>query len=68
MEEFSTKFDKKFSLIVCLSMRTTHTNTWYIDSGSSLHMTWVHENLIDLTEMENVEAVLGDDRGGQGGW
>jgi hypothetical protein len=27
MEEFSTKFDKDFSLVVCLSMRTTHSNT-----------------------------------------
>jgi hypothetical protein len=62
VEEFSTKFDKEFSLIVCLSMRTTHTNTCYIDSGVSLHMKGVREHLIDLTEMGNVEVVLGDDR------
>jgi hypothetical protein len=49
VEEFSTKFDKEFSLIVCLSMRTTHTYTWYIDSGASRHMTGVHEHLTDLT-------------------
>jgi hypothetical protein len=61
VEEFSTKFDKEFSLIVCLSMRTTHTNTWYIDSGFSRHMTGVLEHLTDLTEMGNVEVVLGDD-------
>jgi hypothetical protein len=62
VEEFSTKFDKEFSLIVCLSMRTTHTDTWYIDSGASLHMIGVREHLTDLTEMGNVEVVLGDDR------
>jgi hypothetical protein len=62
VEEFSTKFDKEFSLIVCLSMRTTHTDTWYIDSGASRHMTGVREHLTDLTETGNVEVVLGDDR------
>jgi hypothetical protein len=62
VEEFSTKFDKEFSLIVLLSMRTTHTNTWYIDSGASRHMTGVREHLTDLTKMGNVEVVLGDDR------
>jgi hypothetical protein len=62
VEEFSTKFDKEFSLIVCLSMRTTHTDTWYIDSGASHHMTGVHEHLKYLTKMGNVEVVLGDDR------
>jgi hypothetical protein len=61
VEEFSTKFDKEFSLIVCLSMRTTHTDIWYIDSGASLQMTGVHEHLTDLTEMRNVEVVPGDD-------
>jgi hypothetical protein len=61
VEEFSTKFDKEFSLIVCLSMRTTHINTRYIDSGASRHMTGVCEHLTDLTEMGNVEVVLGDD-------
>jgi hypothetical protein len=58
VEEFSTKFDKEFSLIVCLSMRTTHTDTWYIDSGASRHMTGVREHLTYLSEMGNVEVVL----------
>jgi hypothetical protein len=61
VEEFSNKFDKEFSLIVCLSMRTTHTDTWYIDSGASHHMKGVREHLKDLTEMGNVEVALGDD-------
>jgi hypothetical protein len=49
VEEFSTKFDKEFSLIVCLSSRTTTSDAWYIDSGASRHMTAVREHLTDLT-------------------
>jgi hypothetical protein len=62
VEEFSTKFDKEFSLVVCLSMRTTHSDTWYIDSGVSRHMTGVREHLTDLTQIGYVEVVLRDDR------
>jgi hypothetical protein len=62
VEEFTAKFDKDFSLFVCLSTRTTHSNMWYIDSGASCHMTGVHENLINLTHIGDVEVVLGDDR------
>jgi hypothetical protein len=62
VEEFSTKFDKEFSLIACLSSRTTTPDTWYIDSGASRHMTSVREHLTDLTQCGDVEVVLGDDR------
>jgi hypothetical protein len=62
VEEFSTKFDKEFSLIVCLFSRTTTPDTWYIDSGASRHMTSVHEHLTDLTQCGDTEVVLGDDR------
>jgi hypothetical protein len=62
VEEFSAKFDKEFSLVVCLSMKTTHYDMWYIDSGASHHMTGVHEHLTDLTQIGDVEVVLGDDR------
>jgi hypothetical protein len=62
VEEFSTKFDKEFSLVVCLSTRTTHSDMWYIDSGASHHMTGVREHLTDLTQIGDVEVVLGDDR------
>jgi hypothetical protein len=62
VEEFSTKFDKEFSLIACLSSRTTTPDTWYIDSGASYHMTSVREHLTDLTQCGDVEVVLGDDR------
>jgi hypothetical protein len=62
VEEFSTKFDKEFSLIACLSSRTTTTDAWYIDSGASRHMTTVREHLTDLTQCGDAEVVLGDDR------
>jgi hypothetical protein len=62
VEEFSTKFDKEFSLIACLSSRTTTTDAWYIDSGASRHMTAVREHLTDLTQCGDAEVVLGDDR------
>jgi hypothetical protein len=62
VEEFSTKFDKEFSLVVCLSTRATHSSVWYIDNGASRHMTDVREHVIDLTQIGDLEVVLGDDR------
>jgi hypothetical protein len=62
VEDFTTKFDKEFSLVVCISTRTTHSDMWYIDSGASHHMTGVHEHLTNLTQIGDVEVVLGDDR------
>jgi hypothetical protein len=61
VEEFSTRFEKEFSLLVCLSSRASSTSVWYIDSGASCHMTGVCEYFIDLTEIEDLEVVLGDD-------
>jgi hypothetical protein len=61
VEEFSTKFNKEFSLVVCLSTRTTHLDMWYIDSGASRHMIGVREHLTDLTYIGDVEVVLGDE-------
>jgi hypothetical protein len=51
VEEFSTRFDKEFSLVVCLSTRATHSSVWYIDSGASHHMTGIHEHLTDITQI-----------------
>jgi hypothetical protein len=62
VEEFSTKFDKEFSLVVCLSTRATHSSVWYIDSGASRHMTGVREHLTYLTKIDDLEVVLRDDR------
>jgi hypothetical protein len=62
VEDFSAKFDKEISLVVCLSTRATHSNVWYIDSGASRHMIGVREHLTDLTQIGDLEVVLGDDR------
>jgi hypothetical protein len=62
VEEFSAKFDKEFSLVVCLSTRTTHSDVWYIDNGPFRHMIGVCEHLTDLTQIGDLEVVLGDDQ------
>jgi hypothetical protein len=61
VEEFSTGFDKEFSLVVSLSTRATHSSVFYIDSGASRHMTGVREHLTNLTPIGDLEIVLGDD-------
>ena len=48
--------------MVRLSTRATHSSVWYIDSGASHHMTGVREHLTDLTQIGDLEVVLGDDR------
>jgi hypothetical protein len=62
VEEFSAKFDKEFSLVVWLSTRTTHSSVWYINSGASRHMTGVCEHLTNLTQIGDLEVVLGDEQ------
>jgi hypothetical protein len=59
VEEFSHRFDKEYSLLVCLSSISSSTNIWYIDSGVSHHMRGVHEYFTDLTEIGDLEVVLG---------
>jgi hypothetical protein len=61
VEEFTHRFEKEYSLLVCLSSRASSTSIWYIDSGASCHMTGVREYFTDLTEIGNLEVVLGDD-------
>ena len=50
VEEFSHKFEKEYSLLVCLSSRASSTSIWYIDSGASYHMAGVCEYSTDLTD------------------
>ena len=38
LEEFSSKFEREFSLIACLSSCSGSSRVWYIDSGASTHM------------------------------
>jgi hypothetical protein len=49
VDDFTHNFEKKYSLLVCLSSRTSSTIIWYIDIGASLHMTGVREYFTDLT-------------------
>lgn len=61
VDEFFTRFEKEFSLLVCLSTSATSTSVWYIDSGVSNHMTGMREHFTDLTESRvDLEVVLGD--------
>jgi len=62
VEEFSTKFEKEFSLLVCLSSSVASMSVWYNDRESSHHMTGVHEHITNFIERGvNLEVVLGDD-------
>lgn len=62
MDDFSTKFKKGLSLLVCISTSATSTNVLYINSRASLHMTRVCKNFTDLIERDvNLKVVLGDD-------
>jgi hypothetical protein len=61
VEEFTHKFKKEYSFLVCLSSRASSTSIWYIDSGTSLHMISVHEYFIDLTKIGDLELVVRDD-------
>ena len=58
--EFSTKFEE-FSLVVCLSTSATSSNVWYIDSGSSHHMTGVRCWCLQLREISFVPSKLAED-------
>jgi hypothetical protein len=61
VDEFTHRFKKEYSLLVYLSFRASSTSIWYIDSGASHHMTGVREYFTDLTEIGDLEVVLGDD-------
>jgi hypothetical protein len=63
IEEFSSRFDQEFSLVVGLATSVTSSTMWYIDSGASRHMTGVREQFSDLAERAlDIDIVLGDDR------
>lgn len=62
-EEFASKFDREFSLIACLSSCSGTSRVWYIDSGTSAHMSGLRECFSELTKRGvDVEVELGDDR------
>jgi hypothetical protein len=60
--DFSTKFEKEFSLVTGLSSTSATTNMWYIDNGASSHMTGVRVYFTDLIEGDvDLDIELGDD-------
>jgi hypothetical protein len=62
VDEFSTKFEKEFSLATCLSSTSASTSMWYIDSGASCHMTGVREYFTDLSKGDiDLDIELGVD-------
>ena len=63
LEEFSSKFEREFSLIACLSSCSGSLRVWYIDREASAHMSGVREVFSEITERDiDVEVELGDDR------
>ena len=53
---------REFSLVTEHSYSASASNTWYIDSGASSHMTGAREMFSDISQAEtDVEVVLGDE-------
>jgi hypothetical protein len=62
VDEFTSQFEREYSLLVSLSTVETPSSVLYIDSGASSHMSGVREHFTDLTESRvNLEIVLGND-------
>lgn len=56
-----SKFEENFSLIACLSSSMT-TGVWYRDSGTSCHMTRVHEFFTRLRDKDiDLHVEMGND-------
>ena len=54
--------EREYSLLTGHSLSASTTNTWYIDSGASSHLTGSREMFSELSHLEiDVELVLGDD-------
>ena len=60
VDEFSTRFEKEFSLVTCLSSSMA-SSVWYIDSGATCHMRVVRELFTSLTGKDlDLDIELGD--------
>jgi hypothetical protein len=60
VEEFTHKFKKEYSWLVCLSSIASSTSIWYIHSGASQHMTSVREYFTYLTKIGYFEVGEGE--------
>ena len=62
MNEFSSKFEKDFLMVCCLSTSMVLRNAWYVDNGTSRQMTSTWELFSSLKEhVSRVQVELGDD-------
>ena len=53
---------REFSCVTDHSYSASTSNTWYIDSGASSHMTGAREMIFEFSQADtDVEVVLGDD-------
>lgn len=60
VDEFSTRFEREFSLVTCLS-RSMANSVWYIDTAASCHMTGARELFTSLSEKDlDLDIELGD--------
>jgi hypothetical protein len=62
MNKFVAKFKKDFLLVSCLSINTILRYAWYVNSGSSRHMTLTRQLFSSLKKHDlGVHVELGDD-------
>lgn len=63
MGEFASRFDQEMALVARQDTGGTSTPLWYIDSGTSRHMSGVQEQFSELISRTNQQdIILGDDR------
>ena len=62
MDDFPSRFENEFSLVVCLATSTVSDSMWYIDSGASRHMTGVRDCFLEFNQSAvEMSVILGDD-------
>jgi len=61
VDDFVAIFDLECALVVSLATHVTSSRAWFIDSGTSCHMTGVREHFTSLLEDDvDLTVVLGD--------
>jgi hypothetical protein len=60
-DEFASRFERESSLIVCCSTVESPSRIWYIDNGTSNHMSGFIEHFTDLRDPKiKLEIMLRD--------
>lgn len=61
VDEFTSRFDTKFALVLNLATHVTSFDVWFVDSGASFHMIGVRQHFMSLTKDDiDLEVELGD--------